>query len=160
MNIWLDMAATDPSFATRTVVAKQTIPPCATFCFSLSEKMRREYVVIATLCSMALGKFWRAISMFQLESAAAMFRNAVRGKPVPPLRDTLGSIDAVGGYAVLAIDITYWLDSGRRIVGKKTASPPRASCAMPRKRTPTLASIHAEFSSSSAGVAWSEGRRT
>jgi 2-keto-4-pentenoate hydratase len=51
--------------------------------------------------------------------AAARLRSAYQSGQVPPLRDALAPADAIGAYAVQAINTRFWQDQGRRIVGRK-----------------------------------------
>jgi 2-keto-4-pentenoate hydratase len=44
---------------------------------------------------------------------------AYRGGPIPPLREWLAPHDGEGAYAVQAASVRYWLEHGRRIVGRK-----------------------------------------
>lgn len=53
------------------------------------------------------------------QGLAARLRAAYAQGAVPPLRDGLDPGDAVGAYAVQAINTRYWQDSGRRIIGRK-----------------------------------------
>ena len=51
--------------------------------------------------------------------SAAMLRDAYAGEPVAPLREYLDPTDAVGAYAVQAINTRFWEAQGRRVVGRK-----------------------------------------
>ena len=53
------------------------------------------------------------------EAVAERLRNAYERGPVAPLRDVLPETDARGAYAVQAINTEFWLQRGRRIVGRK-----------------------------------------
>jgi 2-keto-4-pentenoate hydratase len=53
------------------------------------------------------------------EALAASLRAAYAGGAIPPLRNGLEPTDAVGAYAVQAINTRFWQDAGRRIVGRK-----------------------------------------
>jgi 2-keto-4-pentenoate hydratase len=53
------------------------------------------------------------------KALAARLRAAYRSGAVPPLRDGLDPTDQAGAYAVQAINTAFWLDAGRRIVGRK-----------------------------------------
>lgn len=44
---------------------------------------------------------------------------AYRDGPIPPLREWLAPRDGEGAYAVQAASVRYWLDHGRRLVGRK-----------------------------------------
>lgn len=60
------------------------------------------------------------------EAAARLLREAhVRGS-IPPLRDYLEPTDALGAYAVQAINTRFWEAQGRRIVGRKAGLTARA----------------------------------
>lgn len=50
---------------------------------------------------------------------AERLRNAYRDGPVPPLRDGLDPLDAVGAYAVQSFNTARWIAEGRRVVGRK-----------------------------------------
>lgn len=50
---------------------------------------------------------------------AERLRSAYHSGAVPPLRDALAPDDAVGAYAVQDINTRFWVDSGRRIAGRK-----------------------------------------
>lgn len=51
--------------------------------------------------------------------AAEMLRRAYTEGAIPPLRGILEPTDAVGAYAVQAINTRYWEAQGRQIVGRK-----------------------------------------
>jgi 2-keto-4-pentenoate hydratase len=53
------------------------------------------------------------------ERLAARLREAYRGGTVPPLRDGLRPDDLDGAYAVQLINTRYWVEQGRRIIGRK-----------------------------------------
>lgn len=53
------------------------------------------------------------------ERSARRLRDAHTQGQVPPLRDTLEPGDIEGAYAIQAINTRFWLDQGRRIVGRK-----------------------------------------
>lgn len=57
--------------------------------------------------------------MSNLEQAAEALRAAYAGGSIAPLRDVLEPTDAVGAYAIQAINTRYWTEAGRRIVGRK-----------------------------------------
>lgn len=50
---------------------------------------------------------------------AARLRQAYDRGPVPPLRDGLAPSDMEGAYAVQSLNTRYWVEAGRRIIGKK-----------------------------------------
>jgi len=54
-----------------------------------------------------------------LDDIAVRLRRAYTEGPVAPLRDALEPADANGAYAVQSINTRYWVDAGRRIVGRK-----------------------------------------
>jgi 2-keto-4-pentenoate hydratase len=56
---------------------------------------------------------------FDHTDAAERLRAAYTGQTVAPLRDTLEPGDIDGAYAIQAINTRWWLDQGRRIVGRK-----------------------------------------
>jgi 2-keto-4-pentenoate hydratase len=61
-----------------------------------------------------------------LERAAARLRNAYIDGAVAPMRDVMEPTDAQSAYAIQAINTRFWMNSGRRIVGRKvglTAKP-------------------------------------
>ena len=53
------------------------------------------------------------------EELAARVRHAYGTAAVPPLRDGLAPDDAKGAYAVQSINTSFWIQQGRRIVGRK-----------------------------------------
>lgn len=57
--------------------------------------------------------------MTDYREAAEMLRRAYSEGAIPPLRGILEPTDAVGAYAVQAINTRFWEDQGRRIVGRK-----------------------------------------
>jgi len=54
-----------------------------------------------------------------LDDIALRLRRAYSDGPVAPLRDGLDADDAKGAYAVQSINTRHWVESGRRIVGRK-----------------------------------------
>lgn len=63
--------------------------------------------------------------MTQPESvdAAARLRAVYDGAPlIPPLRDTLGTNDPAIAYAIQEINTQYWLNAGRRLIGRKVGA--------------------------------------
>jgi 2-keto-4-pentenoate hydratase len=50
---------------------------------------------------------------------AERLRAAYISAPIPSLRGELEPTDAVGAYAVQSINTAFWVESGRRIVGRK-----------------------------------------
>lgn len=55
-----------------------------------------------------------------MDEAARRLRKASEsGTTCPPLRDYLDPDDATGAYAVQEANTQYWLDAGRRLVGRK-----------------------------------------
>jgi 2-keto-4-pentenoate hydratase len=55
----------------------------------------------------------------RIQMAAEKLRDAYSGEAVPPLREFVRADDAEGAYAIQAVNTRYWLDQGRRIVGRK-----------------------------------------
>lgn len=53
------------------------------------------------------------------DSLAERLREAYAGAAIPSLRDGLDPADGPGAYAVQAINTRYWVENGRRIVGRK-----------------------------------------
>ncbi len=53
------------------------------------------------------------------DEVARQLRDAYAKEPIPPLRDYLEPTDAVGAYAIQAINTRFWEAQGRRIVGRK-----------------------------------------
>ena len=64
--------------------------------------------------------------MDNLHIAARKLRDAYAGKTIDPLRDTLGPADVDGAYAVQTLNTEFWLEQGRRIVGRKIGLTSRA----------------------------------
>lgn len=60
------------------------------------------------------------------EEAAERLRGAYSGATVPPLRDTLEPTDALGAYAIQAVNTRLWENQGRRIVGRKVGLTAKA----------------------------------
>lgn len=60
------------------------------------------------------------------ETIAARLREAYHSGPVAPLVDELDAVDAAGAYAVQNINTRHWVESGRRIVGRKVGLTARA----------------------------------
>jgi 2-keto-4-pentenoate hydratase len=54
-----------------------------------------------------------------LDDIALRLRRAYSEGPVAPLRDALDPSDGKGAYAVQSINTRHWVESGRRIVGRK-----------------------------------------
>ena len=61
-----------------------------------------------------------------LDDAANRLRAAYGGEAIAPLRDHLDPTDVDGAYAVQAINTQVWLDSGRRIIGRKVGLTAKA----------------------------------
>jgi 2-keto-4-pentenoate hydratase len=53
------------------------------------------------------------------EKIASRLRDAYRNGPITPLRDGLRPDDADAAYAVQSLNTQYWVDQGRRIIGRK-----------------------------------------
>ncbi len=60
------------------------------------------------------------------DEAAAALRAAYAGGPIAPLRSVLDPGDAVGAYAVQAINTHHWRAHGRRMVGRKVGLTARS----------------------------------
>ena len=60
------------------------------------------------------------------EAAARALRDAYSKEPIPPMRQWLDPVDIVGAYAVQAINTRFWVDQGRRIVGRKAGLTAKA----------------------------------
>ena len=60
------------------------------------------------------------------ELLASRLAAAYRDGPIPPLRDGLDPLDAVGAYAVQALNTRRWVASGRRVVGRKVGLTAKA----------------------------------
>lgn len=61
-----------------------------------------------------------------LDDIALKLRRAYSDGPVPPLREALEPTDGKGAYAVQAINTRHWVESGRRIVGRKVGLTSKA----------------------------------
>lgn len=57
---------------------------------------------------------------------AMRLREAYSGSAIAPMRDGLAPTDAVGAYAVQEINTRFWVDQGRRIVGRKAGLTAKA----------------------------------
>lgn len=55
----------------------------------------------------------------KFQTLAARLRQAYHRGTVAPLRDGLDPADVEGAYAVQSLNTQHWLESGRRIIGKK-----------------------------------------
>jgi len=64
--------------------------------------------------------------MTTMEAAALRLRDAYGGPPIAPLREYLKPSDALGAYAIQAINTRYWQSAGRRIVGRKVGLTAKA----------------------------------
>lgn len=60
------------------------------------------------------------------QEAARRLRDAYAGTPIPPLRDYLDPVDAVGAYAIQELNTRLWEEQGRRIVGRKAGLTAKA----------------------------------
>lgn len=55
-----------------------------------------------------------------LQTLAASLRHAAQqNQPIPPVRDALAAVGVAGAYAVQDINTAYYLDTGRRLTGRK-----------------------------------------
>jgi 2-keto-4-pentenoate hydratase len=55
-----------------------------------------------------------------LQTLAASLRHAAQqNQPIPPVRDALSAVGVQGAYAVQDINTAYYLDTGRRLTGRK-----------------------------------------
>lgn len=54
-----------------------------------------------------------------LEAAAQSLRNAYSSEPIAPLRGIVEPTDSDGAYAIQDINTQFWVNEGRRIVGRK-----------------------------------------
>ena len=61
-----------------------------------------------------------------LEKAARALRDAYSGVAIPPMRDWLKPTDVDAAYAVQEINTRFWIDQGRRIVGRKAGLTAKA----------------------------------
>lgn len=60
------------------------------------------------------------ISQADLAKAAEMLRRSYENKvPCPALHDFIDATDVAAGYAIQEINTKYWLEQGRRLVGRK-----------------------------------------
>lgn len=59
------------------------------------------------------------MTLATFERAAERLRKAYDLGPIAPLRDALPGNDASGAYRIQAINTQFWLEQGRRIVGRK-----------------------------------------
>lgn len=64
--------------------------------------------------------------MDALTEAAELLRNAYRGTPIAPMREFLEPSDLEGAYVVQAINTRYWLNEGRKLVGRKIGATSKA----------------------------------
>ena len=62
----------------------------------------------------------------QHQAAAVALRDAYSKGAIPPMRQWLDPVDIAGAYAVQAINTRFWLDQGRRIVGRKAGLTAKA----------------------------------
>ncbi|HMS20094.1 fumarylacetoacetate hydrolase family protein [uncultured Sphingorhabdus sp.] len=60
------------------------------------------------------------------ETAARALRNAYSGGAIAPMRQWLEPTDVDGAYAVQEINTRFWVDQGRRIVGRKAGLTAKA----------------------------------
>jgi 2-keto-4-pentenoate hydratase len=62
----------------------------------------------------------------KLETAASALRDAYSSGAIPPMRDWLEPTDADAAYAVQEINTRFWVNQGRRIVGRKAGLTAKA----------------------------------
>lgn len=60
------------------------------------------------------------------QAAARALRDAYSKGAIAPMRQWLDPVDIVGAYAVQAINTGFWVDQGRRIVGRKAGLTAKA----------------------------------
>lgn len=60
------------------------------------------------------------------DTAARALRDAYTGSTIPPMRQWLEPTDVDGAYAVQEINTQFWVDQGRRIVGRKAGLTAKA----------------------------------
>lgn len=66
------------------------------------------------------------MSNLEFVNAAKALRDAYGNTAIPPLRSVLEPTDADGAYAVQAINTRFWVDQGRKIVGRKAGLTAKA----------------------------------
>jgi 2-keto-4-pentenoate hydratase len=54
-----------------------------------------------------------------LDALAGKLRNAYREGPIPAIREAVGAENIDAAYRIQALNTRYWIDSGRRVVGRK-----------------------------------------
>jgi 2-keto-4-pentenoate hydratase len=62
----------------------------------------------------------------QHDAAARALRDAYSKGAIAPMRQWLDPVDIAGAYAVQAINTRFWVDQGRRIVGRKAGLTAKA----------------------------------
>jgi 2-keto-4-pentenoate hydratase len=62
----------------------------------------------------------------QHDAAARALRDAYSKGAIAPMRQWLDPVDIAGAYAVQAINTRFWMDQGRRIVGRKAGLTAKA----------------------------------
>ncbi|HMT45172.1 MAG TPA: 2-keto-4-pentenoate hydratase, partial [Chakrabartia sp.] len=60
------------------------------------------------------------------DAAARALRDAYSQGAIAPMRQWLDPVDIAGAYAVQAINTRFWVDQGRRIVGRKAGLTAKA----------------------------------
>lgn len=60
------------------------------------------------------------------DELAGRLRNAYSTAAIAPLRDGLAPDDAAGAYAIQSINTSFWIDQGRRVVGRKVGLTSKA----------------------------------
>lgn len=61
-----------------------------------------------------------------LERTAERLRDAYSGETVAPLREVLATDDIEGAYQVQSINTRFWIEQGRRVVGRKVGLTAKA----------------------------------
>jgi 2-keto-4-pentenoate hydratase len=87
-----------------------------------------------------------------LSLLAERLRAAYTGGAVPPLRDGLAPTDAVGAYAVQAINTAFWQNASRRIVGRKIGLTAKAVQAQLGVDQPDFGVLFADMALADGGV--------
>lgn len=86
------------------------------------------------------------------ETVALRLRNAYRTGGLPPLRDYLAPDDLDGAYAVQALNTSFWVAKGRRIVGRKIGLTSKAVQQQLAVDQPDFGTLFADMQLSDGGV--------